>query len=184
AVAGPLLEAMSATVTQLEQMRCPTIAATAGPAVGPGLALALACDLRVVGPGARYVPGFFRLGGSPDGGVSTMLVRAFGYARALSMSLRDTSVTAEQLVAAGLAECQVADDEVLATARLIAAEVSGKPPAAMPRLRRLMAAAIGNDLGAQLAAESRAAADLWDTNDFRESLAAWIDKRQPQFTGS
>lgn len=168
-----VLDRLDALVRLLAEVQVPTIAALAGPAIGPGATLALACDLRVAAPTASLLAGFFRFGGSPDGGLSVQLVRAFGYHRALHLSLTDDRVDAEELARLGLVATIVPPDMLLDSAVQLGRAVSGRPPAAMPRLRRVLASAAVQSLPEQLSVERAAAKEAVADPALRSALAAW-----------
>jgi enoyl-CoA hydratase/carnithine racemase len=170
-----LLRDAERAVLGLTRLPFPTIAAVEGAAVGAGMGLALACDLRVAGRSARLVGGYLRIGACPDAGVSTHLVRALGAARALALLLRNRSLGSAEMLALGLVEEVVDDGDALATARRLAGEVAGVSPDALLATRELLAAASGRELEAQLEAEGRAISTLWNTAGFRDGVARVLE---------
>ena len=147
----------------------PTIAAVNGPAVGAGLNLALACDLRVAGTDATFGATFARIGLHPGGGCTWFLVHELGYARALEVLLRGRTLDAAQAVAAGLATGPSEDPvgDAVELARDIA-EVAG--PLAVPIKRTARLAAAGAPFAAVLEAETQAQARSASS----ERLQAWV----------
>ena len=97
-----------------EQCEKPIIAGINGPAVGAGLALAMAADIRIVARNARLIAGYPRIGGSPDGGLSWTLVQAIGYEQAMRFMLENKTVTGEEAVTLGMAG-EMAEDEDIRT---------------------------------------------------------------------
>ncbi|HVM19916.1 MAG TPA: enoyl-CoA hydratase [Egibacteraceae bacterium] len=149
----------------------PTIAAVNGPAVGAGLNLAMACDVRVAGPRAQFGATFARIGLHPGGGCTWFLVRALGASRALQTMLLAEPIDAERAVAWGLAE-GVADDP-LATAL----EMAGRFAAVDPQLARHIKRGVGiavetGDLRAVLEYESWAQAASASSPQLQE----WVDR--------
>jgi 2-(1,2-epoxy-1,2-dihydrophenyl)acetyl-CoA isomerase len=180
---GGLVAALHRLVLQLRAVACPVIAAVEGPAVGAGMGLALAADLRVVGRSALFVPGWFGIGATPDGGSSYLLARSVGAARATAAVLRNRPLDAATMASWGLADEVVDDGTALAAALELGAAVASAPPVALVNLRRLMDTATTNDLARQLDAEQASVAALWETADFREGVTAFLERRPPAFTG-
>lgn len=183
AVLAPLVDNLHRTLRVFRRLPFPVVAALEGPAVGAGMGLALAADLRVASESAQLVPGYLAIGASPDGGVSYALTRTLGAARALSLIVRNQALGADELVALGLAEEVVPRGQALERAVDVARSVAGLPPLALVRTRTLIDRATANDLGAQLDLERELVAQLWDAHDFREGISAFLEKRTPTFEG-
>jgi 2-(1,2-epoxy-1,2-dihydrophenyl)acetyl-CoA isomerase len=184
AVLGPMVESLHALIRRTRALPLPIVASLEGPAVGAGMGLALAADLRVAAHSAIFIPGYFAIGASPDGGVSYFLTRALGAARTAALMLRNRALSAEDLVALGLAEEVVEDGEALGAAHRLAKQVASAPPLSLVRLRRLVDLATTQGLGPQLDAEESLVAELWVSADFREGVAAFVERRPPKFTGT
>jgi len=183
AVLAPLVDGLHAVIRRLGRLAVPTVAALEGSAVGAGMGLALACDLRVAARSARLLPGYFGIGASPDGGVSYFLARAVGGPRALSILLRQRALRADELLTLGLVEEVTDDGAALAAATALAGTLTRTPPLALVRARRLLESATAQGLSGQLDSERALVAELWPSSDFREGVGAFLDKRQPAFTG-
>jgi enoyl-CoA hydratase/carnithine racemase len=163
--------------------RCPlpTVAAVAGFALGGGAELALACDLVVAGDDATFGLPEVRLGLVPAGGGTQLLVRRVGRSVAKDLVLTGRRVGAEEAARLGLADRVVPHGEVLAAATALAAEIAGNAPTAV----RMAKWAV--DLGADLPVE--AAMEVEDqawrravlSDDRREGIAAWVEKRDPRW---
>lgn len=150
----------------------PTIAAVNGPAVGAGMNLALACDVRVMGESGRFDTRFTKLGIHPGGGHTWMLRRLAGPQTAAATVLFGEVVRGEEAVRTGLAWACVADDELLDRCRSLASVAAGAPPELVQRAKRTLAevAAIDDhDDAMQVELE----AQLWSMTDpvFRQRLA-------------
>jgi enoyl-CoA hydratase len=152
------------------ELAVPTIAAVHGPAVGAGLNLAMACDVRVAGPGASFGATFAKIGLHPGGGCTWFLVRALGASRALQTMLLGDPLDAETAVAWGLAE-GVADDP-LAMATEMAARFAAVDPALARHIKRSVGIAVETgDLGAVLEYESWAQAASASSPELQEWVA-------------
>lgn len=152
------------------ELAVPTIAAVNGPAVGAGLNLAMACDVRVAGPAASFGATFAKIGLHPGGGCTWFLVRALGASRALQTMLLADPVDAEQAVAWGLAE-GVADDPV-ASALALAERFAQVDPALARNIKRSVGIAVETgDLRAVLEYESWAQAASASSPQLQEWVA-------------
>lgn len=182
-VLAPLVDSLHRTLRVVRRLPFPVVAALEGPAVGAGMGLALAADLRVASESAQLVPGYLAIGASPDGGVSYALARAVGAARALSLFVRNQALRADELVALGLAEEVVPRGQAFERALEMARSVAGLPPLALVRTRTLVDHATSNDFDGQLDLERELVAQLWGAHDFREGISAFLEKRTPTFEG-
>lgn len=181
AALGELADSLHAVIRRLRRLPFPVVAAVEGAAVGAGMGLALAADLRVVTRPARFVPGYLGMGASPDVGVSCFLAGAVGGARALSLIVRNRVLGADDLLAAALAKDVVADGGAAGRALELARTLTGLPP--LQRTRDLIDRATTQSLSAQLDTERRLIAGLWATADFREGVGSFLDKRIPLYEG-
>jgi 2-(1,2-epoxy-1,2-dihydrophenyl)acetyl-CoA isomerase len=182
-VLGSLLTAVQALIRILRTLPVPVVAAVEGAAAGAGMGLALAADLRVLGRSAVFVPAYLAIGASPDAGVSHHRARAMGGLQAGAALIRNRRLPADELAACGLADEVVPDGDALGAAQRLAREVAGTAPLALLATRRLLDAAFTRGLEAQLDAEAAEMSRLWTTADFAEGVAAFADRRRPQFTG-
>jgi enoyl-CoA hydratase len=165
----------------LETMPKPTIAAVNGFALGGGCELALACDIRYASSRAKLGQPEINLGIVPGWGGTQRLARAtnIGYAKELVFTGR--TVDAEEALRVGLVQ-GVHDpvlDKALETARLLA----GKSPVALRVAKRLVNAALAGEHDANLTAEADMFGELFSSADAKEGLAAFVEKREPTFTG-
>jgi 2-(1,2-epoxy-1,2-dihydrophenyl)acetyl-CoA isomerase len=180
----PLVAGLHESIRRLRALPVPLVAAVEGPAVGAGLGLALTADLRVLAEGARLIPGYLGIGSSPDGGVSWFLARALGATRATRLLLFNETVRAEMARDLGLAVDVVPDGTAVTAACTLAGSLANLPGLALVRLRELADAATTQGLDAHLDLEQRLVTELWETHDFREGVSAFLERRQPEFTGS
>jgi enoyl-CoA hydratase len=155
----------------LRDLRIPTIAAVNGPAIGAGLNLALACDMRIAGERATFGATFARIGLHPGGGCTWFLVQTLGSARALRVLLRAEAISAEEAVALGLADGPVADPLVAAVT--LAREFLQVDPVLAQHIKKAVRLAEQTgDLDAVLAYESWAQA----ASVASPQLQAWVDR--------
>ena len=161
----------------------PVVAAVNGTCVGAGLALALACDVRVLAEDAVLGTAFTAIGLTCDSGLSATLARAVGESRARELVLLGESFTPRQAVEWGISGRVVARADVGATGRELAARLAAGPTAAYAESKRLIAQAWERDLGTTLAAEARAQGRLGLTADHRGAVEAFLAKRKPVFGG-
>lgn len=180
----PLVAGLHASLLTLRSLPVPIVAAVEGAAVGAGLGLALCADVRIVANSARLMPGYLAIGASPDGGVSYLLARMIGSARAMSFLLHNRAIGGKEAVAMGLADSAVPDGTALASARELAVRLAGTAPLALLRVRELLDRATTHDFATHLGLEQQRVAELWDTADFVEGVGAFVQRRQPTFRGS
>lgn len=166
--------------------RCdkPVVAGVNGVAVGAGLGLAMAADVRIVGRSARLMAGYTRIGGSPDAGLTITLPQAMGYEPAMRFMMENRTVTGEEAVALGMAG-EVADDDKLAD-RLAAycQELCQWSPITLRLLKRGMTKALETtDMEQQLRYEVANIRVAFASEDAKEARKAFFEKRKPVFQG-
>jgi len=170
--------------TLLREMPKPTVAAVNGPAAGAGFSLALAADFRVASSTARFTPGFGAVGLCGDYGVSYHLPRLVGREQALRLLLLGETWDAETALRRGLvgavADARHFDGEVAALADRLAALA----PLAAARVKANVAEAESADFATVLRREAEGMIALAATDDFREGLAAFTERRPPVFRGT
>jgi len=161
----------------------PIIAAVHGAASGGGCNLALACDLVVAGESARFNQAFVKIGLSPDCGGTFILPRLIGWRRATQLMMTGEVVTAPDALAMGMINAVVPDDQLMAQAMAMAEGLAQAPTAALGRVKELLEASAKNDYSGQLEFERKAQIESGLTKDFKEGVAAFIEKRSPNFVG-
>ncbi|MFM7256475.1 MAG: enoyl-CoA hydratase-related protein [Betaproteobacteria bacterium] len=168
----------------LHEMPKPTVAMIGGAAAGAGLALALACDLRLMARSARLSTAFARVGLSGDYGITYFLPRIVGEARARELLFLSTSLSADEALAAGLVH-QVHDGDALeaASSRLIAQLAQG-PTLAYAHIKRALLASGQASLGSQLDLETALQVLSQSTLDHHEAARAFVEKRPARFLGA
>ncbi|WP_106399672.1 enoyl-CoA hydratase/isomerase family protein [Actinocorallia populi] len=168
-------------VLGLREIPQPVVAALHGPVVGMAFSMALACDLRVASPTAKFVSPFLKLGFSAgDLGLSWMLPRLIGTARAGEIFYRAQTVGAERALELGLVT-EIAEDD-LAGAQALAAELMTRSPFGLRHTKELLNLAMdAPGLRTHLATENRTQTMAFLTEDLKEGFAATMEKREPRF---
>ncbi len=161
----------------------PTVAAVNGVAAGAGANLALAADVVIAAHSASFVQAFTRIGLMPDAGGTWALPRQIGMAKAMGAALFAERVGAEQASAMGMIWEAVSDESFEAHWQARAATLASGPTLAYGAIKQALRESFGNGYEAQLALEARLQGACGQTDDFREGVAAFLEKRQPEFTG-
>lgn len=162
----------------------PVIAAVNGAAVGAGANLALACDLVIACESAVFLQAFTRIGLIPDAGGTSFLPRRVGLQRAMGAALLAEPVSARQAADWGMIWEAVPDDRFAEVVDARAAKLAAGPTGAYAALKAAMRGAFDQPLEAQLAIEARLQGACGASDDFREGVAAFLEKRAPSFTGT
>jgi 2-(1,2-epoxy-1,2-dihydrophenyl)acetyl-CoA isomerase len=170
-------------ITRLCTLEKPVVASVNGPAVGAGVSLALACDLRVCGRSAYFKMGFVHVGLIPDLGSTLTLRQHVGYGRAAELCFLGEKLSADEALQCGLAN-RVVDDEVLpATTREIATRLASLPTRAIGLTKRALNRAATTMLDEQLEYEAFLQQTAGQTADHREGVQAFLEKRAARFAG-
>jgi enoyl-CoA hydratase/carnithine racemase len=167
----------------LHHLDTPTICALNGGAAGYGLDLALGCDIRVAAVSAKLNPGFAKRGILPESGGTWLLPRMVGYAKAAEIAFTGRTLRAEEALELGLVNHVVADDELLGRVNALAAEIAANAPLAVRAIKRMMRAAETETFDQNVHHVFLQLLPLMRTDDFREGVAAFMEKRSPQFQG-
>ncbi len=166
--------------------RCdkPVVGGLNGVAVGAGLGLAMACDVRMIAKSARLMAGYTRIGGSPDAGLTITLPQTMGYERAMRFMMENRTVTGEEAVAWGMVG-EVVDDAAFGD-RLAAycQELCAWSPITLRLLKRgMVSASSGLDMESQLRLEVSNIRRAFGSEDGQEARRAFLEKRKPVFQG-
>jgi 2-(1,2-epoxy-1,2-dihydrophenyl)acetyl-CoA isomerase len=167
-----MLDLLHGTIRALRRLRVPTVAAVDGVAVGAGIALALAADVRVVGRSAAFLPGYLQVGASPDGGASFFLARMLGSGMALSSFVLSRRFGADDLERLGLADEVVDAGSATSRAVDVAGSLRSTSPDALLAVRELVVAATTHDLDSHLDAEKAHFLSVARSPGFRRSIIA------------
>jgi enoyl-CoA hydratase / 3-hydroxyacyl-CoA dehydrogenase len=175
-----LVDKMHALLREMETSSVATIAAVNAVAFGGGCELAMACDFRIAAQSASFGQPEINLGIIPGFGGTQRLPRLVGEARALELNLTGDPIPADEAYELGLATRVVADHELIDTALAWARKLSDQAPLAIEQIKRVSAA---GDLDAGIEAEKRGFATAFGSEDAREGISAFLEKRRPRFTG-
>jgi 2-(1,2-epoxy-1,2-dihydrophenyl)acetyl-CoA isomerase len=185
--AGDIGERLRSTynpnVLALWGLEKPVIAAVNGPAAGAGLSLACACDLRLAASSATFVPAFIGIGLVPDTGATYLIERLLGYSRAFEWLCSGRRLSAADAHAWGLVAEVVGDGRLSERAADVAATLAALPTRALGMTKRLLQRAALSTLDEQLELEAELQAEAARSEDFREGVNAFLEKREPRFTG-
>jgi len=170
-------------IRRLRKLPMPVIAAVNGVAAGAGMSLALAADIVLAARSATFVQAFAKLGLVPDAGSSYWLPRLVGPARAMALAMLAEPLPAEKAEAWGLVWKCVDDDKLAEEARTLARHLASQPTRGLALLKRAMNASFDNTLDAQLDLERDLQRIAGWGEDYREGVAAFLEKRPPSFSG-
>lgn len=169
--------------TRLAAFPKPTIAALHGPVAGMGCAWALACDVVVAGDDTRFHLGFVPMGFVPDSGSSWLLVRRVGLGHAKRIVLGGEPVDASEAERIGLCELRVEAGCDVEAAIELARRIARQPPLAVAHARRVLEFAAHSSLADASELEAWVQGALGETEDHREAVRAFVEKRTPRFRG-
>jgi 2-(1,2-epoxy-1,2-dihydrophenyl)acetyl-CoA isomerase len=170
-------------VLALRSLPLPVIAAVNGVAAGAGANIALACDLVIAARSANFVQAFAKIGLVPDSGGTWFLPRLVGHARAMGLALLGDKLPAEQAAQWGLIWRCVDDAELSTAVAALATQFAAAPTRGLARTKQAMYEGWGRTLEQQLDIERDYQRELGYTADYAEGVAAFTQKRPPQFTG-
>lgn len=177
------LQLLNKCILAIRRTPLPFIAAVNGAASGGGCNLALACDLVIAGESARFNQAFIKIGLIPDCGGSFILPRLIGWKRAAELMMTGDVVAAGDAREMGMINAVVPDSELMAQALAMAERLAQAPTAAIGRIKELLEASATNDYATQLELERKLQIQSGLTQDFREGVGAFLEKRAAKFVG-
>jgi 2-(1,2-epoxy-1,2-dihydrophenyl)acetyl-CoA isomerase len=170
-------------IMTLRNLPLPVIAAVNGVAAGAGANIALACDLVIAAHSASFVQAFSKLGLVPDSGGTWFLPRLVGTARAVGLAFLGEKLSAEQAAQWGLIWRCVEDAELAGVVDGLARQLAMAPTRGIARTKQALYESWGRTLEQQIDVERDYQRELGRTADYKEGVAAFTEKRTPQFTG-
>ncbi|HEX6490430.1 MAG TPA: enoyl-CoA hydratase-related protein [Gaiellaceae bacterium] len=182
-IGGRLRRHYHPNIRGIRGLEKPVLAAVNGAAAGAGLSLAAACDLRIASDRASFVPAFVKVGLVPDSGGTFFLTRLLGPARAFEWLCSGRPLGAAEAKDWGVVSELVEADSLAARAAEYAAELAALPTRAIGMTKRLLERAPGAGLDDQLEWEAELQSAATQSEDFREGVAAFLEKREPRFEG-
>lgn len=177
-------ESYNPVIRAIRKIEKPVVCAVNGVAAGAGANLALACDIVLASSSASFIQSFAKVGLIPDSGGTFILPRLVGLARATAMTMLGEKIPAAQALEFGMIYKVCEPGELPAAALAIARALAGMPTRALGLTKRGFNESFGNDLDTQLDVEEALQRMAGLTSDFREGLAAFLEKRKANFTGS
>jgi 2-(1,2-epoxy-1,2-dihydrophenyl)acetyl-CoA isomerase len=178
-----LRERYNPIVAAMRDLPKPILGAINGVAAGAGMSLALACDLRLAVEGATFTLAFGRIGLVPDSGATWLLPRLVGPALAAEMALAGATMTAADALGAGLVSRVLAQEELLPAARDMASRIAAGAPTAVALTKRAFQRSLEAGFRETLDYEAELQGVAGRTRDHAEGIAAFLEKRTPEFTG-
>ena len=170
-------------LTRLAALDAPVIAAVNGTAAGAGFSLAMAADMAIAARSAKFTMAYTRIGLTPDGAATYHVPRIIGWRRAMELFVTNRVLSAEDALDWGLVNWVVEDADLEREALELAHALAEGPTAAFGRVKKLMKASESNDVVTQMAAEGKGIVESAGTDDGREGLSAFLQKRDPVFKG-
>jgi 2-(1,2-epoxy-1,2-dihydrophenyl)acetyl-CoA isomerase len=170
-------------VRRLTSLPFPVIARVNGVAAGAGANIALACDIVIAAKSARFIQSFAAIGLIPDSGGTWVLPRLVGQARALGLALTGEPLPAEKAAEWGLIWKAVEDEQLDAEVDALAARFATGPTRGLAAIKRMIRESWGQSLEAELERQRDMMRELGFSADYREGVAAFMEKRKPSFTG-
>lgn len=170
-------------IRRITNLKMPVICALNGVAAGAGASLAMACDIVIAARSASFILSFAKVGLVPDSGSSWHFTRALGLPRAKALAMLGNKLKAEQAEQWGLIY-QVVDDEILIQeVNKLTSYLATQPTEALANIKELVHTSFDYSLNEQLERERKAMQHLGRSHDYKEGVAAFIEKREPSFKG-
>lgn len=185
---GPSLQEIISTgynpiVRAIRELEKPVVCAVNGVAAGAGANIALACDITVASEAASFTQAFSKIGLIPDSGGTWTLPRLVGLQRATALIMLSDKITATEAAAMGMIWKVFHPETFIAESLQLAETLAQMPTRALGLTKRALNRSFANDFAAQIALEDELQTAAGQTHDYREGVAAFLDKRKPVFKG-
>ena len=186
---GPALQQIVAEhynpiILKLRSLEKPVIAAVNGVAAGAGANIALACDIVLAKESASFIQAFSKIGLIPDSGGTFMLPRLVGVQKAMALMLTAEKVSASDAEKMNMIYKAIADDAFESAVEQLALQLAQMPTTGFGLTKKAVNAAMFNTLENQLELEEQLQTQAGQTHDFKEGVAAFLEKRKPEFKGN
>lgn len=168
-------------VTAIRDSKKIVIAAVNGVCAGAGISVAIACDMIVSKPAVKFVGAFSKLGLAPDAGSTYVFSRALGYQKTMEFFLMGEALTSEELHTAGL--INALNEDAMAKAQEYAQAINKLSPLSTEMIKKNIKAAMDANYNESMERETHVQRFLGNSADYKEGLSAFLEKRQPNFTG-
>lgn len=178
------LKALHDVILLIRETPIPFVAAVGGICAGAGTNFALACDIVLANENAVFNEAFVKIGLTPDCGGSFLLPRAVGEKIAAELFMTGDAVSAHRALQIGMINRVVPAESLTEEAFAMAKKLAQMPTGSIGRIKRMLNASFSNDLGTQLSLEHECQIQSGQSNDFKEGVTAFFEKRPPQFTGT
>lgn len=185
---GPSLQEIISTgynpiVQRIRDLEKPVLAAVNGVAAGAGANIALACDIVVAATSASFTQAFSKIGLIPDSGGTWTLPRLVGFQRATALMMLSDKISAEEAAAMGMIWKVFPDEQFAAETTKMAETLAQMPTRGLALTKKALNQTFSHDFSAQIALEDQLQTQAGNTRDYREGVAAFLEKRKPAFKG-
>ncbi len=170
-------------IHKIRRLPKPVVAAVNGVAAGAGANIALACDIVVAARSARFIQAFSKIGLIPDSGGTYFLPRLVGFQRASALMMLGDPVGADEAVQMGMIYRAIEDEHFEEETLRLGRKLAAMPTKGLAMTKQALNRAYVNDLAAQLALEAELQPRAGETEDYKEGVAAFLEKRKPEFKG-
>ncbi|MEM1433761.1 MAG: enoyl-CoA hydratase-related protein [Pseudomonadota bacterium] len=181
--ATPNLDLRNTPPTVLHNLDTPTICALNGSAAGYGMDMALGCDIRIMASGAKLAAAFTARGIVPESGGTWILPRLLGWSKAAELIFTGRTLTADESLELGLVSRVVEADAVLEQAQALAQEIAANAPLAVQASKRMMRMGMNETFNDHVHHVFLQLLPLFQTQDFKEGMASFMERRKPEFRG-
>lgn len=178
-----ITQSLHTAISRFARMNAPVIAAVGGTAAGAGMSLVCSADIAIAADNAKFTMAYTRIGLAPDGGSTFFLPRRIGLARARDLMLRNRVLSASEALDWGVVDELVPAADLDDEARKVARELATGPTLAFGAAKRLLLTTFDHGLETQMELESRAISEMSATDDGKEGLLAFFEKRPAKFQG-